>query len=219
MERREPPEEVEAGHVTRAELLRRLLLGPRGLRLVRARGQAARAHEAEGEAERVGAEAGLGREEEEQAPEEHRREVAVVRLLHLRGDDPLVRVLRELAQPDGRLAHAQVQPAHAGLGVPRARRLEERALEERGVEEVVAVRAQQEERQHRVEVEAEQRPQQREGRGALAVRGPLQLRLDLDARLARRGQGSGVLPYSSYAAGGGARGARWQVVTRLSSTR
>ena len=31
MERRDPPEEVEAGHVTRAELLRRLLLGPRGL--------------------------------------------------------------------------------------------------------------------------------------------------------------------------------------------
>ena len=67
-------------------------------------------------------------------------------------------------------------------------------LEERGVEEVVGVRAQQEERQHRVEVEAEQRPQQREGRGALTVRSPLQLRLDLDPRLARRGQGRGVLP-------------------------
>ena len=75
-----------------------------------------------------------------------------------------------------------------------ARRLEQCRLEERGVQQVVAVRAQQEEGQHRVEVEAEQRPQQREGRGALTVRSPLQLRLDLDPRLARRGQGRGVLP-------------------------
>ena len=82
-----------------------------------------------------------------------------------------------------RLSHAQVEHAHRTLGMAGARRLEERRLEERGVQQVVAVRAQQEEGQHRVEVEGEHRPQQRERAGALALGRPLQLGLDLDARL------------------------------------
>jgi len=113
----------------------------------------------------------------------------VVRLLHLRRDQRLIRVLGQLPQPEGRLRHTQVEAAQAGLGVPRARWLEQCALEEGGVQQVVRVRAQQVERQHRVEVEAKHWPQQREGRRTLPVCSPLQLGLDLDARLVRRKQG------------------------------